>query len=433
MTTPPLHDAPAASQCEEQLHQRIAELEARLAFYEGYRLPFETLTRLAEIAEITPDVIGMADMNSRPVYLNQAARKLRGISPDADISELSIPDFHPPWAREKVLNEGIPAAIRDDSWSGETALLARDGSEIPTAQVIIAHRDANNEIQYLSTILHDLSESRRMELAVRESERTMTQLLDSLPLGVFVLNHDGRPFYANQVACDILGKGIVASTETSDLAEVYQAYRAGTDQPYPVAEMPLVRALAGESVTITDMEVRPPGQSILLEVNGRPIRDANGALMYALAAFRDITEQRQAEESLRRQAMQEEIIRAQAAALAELSTPLLAISDRVVVMPLVGAIDSTRAQQVMEALLTGVSDTRAAVAIIDITGVSVVDTQVANALIRAAQAVKLLGARVVLTGIRPEIAQTLVGLGVDLGGLTTRSTLQAGIAFAISE
>jgi rsbT co-antagonist protein RsbR len=76
-------------------------------------------------------------------------------------------------------------------------------------------------------------------------------------------------------------------------------------------------------------------------------------------------------------------------------------------------------------------ETHAQVAILDITGVPVVDTQVANALLRAAQAVKLLGAQVVLTGIRPEVAQTLVGLGVDLGDIVTRGTLQSGIAFAL--
>jgi rsbT co-antagonist protein RsbR len=83
-------------------------------------------------------------------------------------------------------------------------------------------------------------------------------------------------------------------------------------------------------------------------------------------------------------------------------------------------------------LLQGVADRRAKVAIIEITGVPVVDTQVANILGQAAQAVRLLGARVVLTGIRPEIAQTLIGLGVDLAGIDTTATLQSGITFANS-
>ncbi|HEY0602683.1 MAG TPA: PAS domain S-box protein [Herpetosiphonaceae bacterium] len=147
-----------------------------------------------------------------------------------------------------------------------------------------------------------------------------------------------------------------------------------------------------------------------------------------VCTVRDITQRREAEEALRRSIVQDETIRAQAAILAELSTPLIPISDQVVVMPLIGSVDSQRAQQVLESLLQGVVATRAEIAILDITGVPVVDTQVANALIQAAQAVKLVGARVILTGIRPEVAQTLVGLDINLRDILTHSTLQSGIA-----
>ncbi|NOK61354.1 MAG: RsbR, positive regulator of sigma-B [Chloroflexi bacterium AL-W] len=126
--------------------------------------------------------------------------------------------------------------------------------------------------------------------------------------------------------------------------------------------------------------------------------------------------------------LQEEIIRVQAATLEQLSTPLIPINDNVVVMPLIGTMDSRRTQQVLETLLQGLSDSQANIAILDITGVGVVDTQVAQGLIHAAQAAQLLGAQVMLTGIRPEIAQTLVGLGVDLRTIVTHSTLQNGIA-----
>lgn len=131
--------------------------------------------------------------------------------------------------------------------------------------------------------------------------------------------------------------------------------------------------------------------------------------------------------------LQEQVIAAQQAALRELSTPLIPVADDIVVMPLIGSVDSGRAQQVIESLLSGVSDTRARTAILDITGVSVVDTQVANGLIRAAQAVKMLGATVILTGIRPEVAQPLVQLGVDLSDIVTRSRLKDGIAYALGE
>jgi rsbT co-antagonist protein RsbR len=150
-----------------------------------------------------------------------------------------------------------------------------------------------------------------------------------------------------------------------------------------------------------------------------------------LTIVRDVTERKQTEEMLRRSADQQQIIQLQAAALHELFTPMIPISDDVVAMPLVGAVDTRRAQQVIEALLQGVAASRARIVILDITGVPLVDTQVANALLHAAQSVRLLGAQVLLTGIRPEVAQTLVGLGVDLGALVTRATLQDGITYAM--
>ena len=148
-----------------------------------------------------------------------------------------------------------------------------------------------------------------------------------------------------------------------------------------------------------------------------------------VCTIRDISAQQQAEQALRHS--QEELIRAQSALLAELSTPLIPINDQVVVMPLIGSVDTRRAQQVIEVLLGGISNAGASVAILDITGVPVVDTQVANVLLRAAQTVKLLGARVMLTGIRPEVAQTMIGLGVDMREIVTCSSLQSGIALAM--
>ncbi|MFL5803822.1 MAG: GAF domain-containing protein [Roseiflexaceae bacterium] len=133
-----------------------------------------------------------------------------------------------------------------------------------------------------------------------------------------------------------------------------------------------------------------------------------------------------------RACLQEEMIRVQATALVELSTPLIPISDRIVVMPLIGTVDSRRAQQVLEILLSGIAKNRVEMAILDITGVAVVDTQVADALVRTAQAVRLLGSQIMLTGIRPEVAQILVELGIDLQGIITRSTLQSGIAYALA-
>ncbi len=115
----------------------------------------------------------------------------------------------------------------------------------------------------------------------------------------------------------------------------------------------------------------------------------------------------------------------------ELGSPVVPLARGVIAMPLIGALDSQRTRQVASALLQGVADHHARVAIIDITGVPVVDTAVAGALLRAAQGVRLLGAEAVLTGIRAEVAQTLVGLGLDLTGVVTQATLEEGLAYAL--
>lgn len=160
-----------------------------------------------------------------------------------------------------------------------------------------------------------------------------------------------------------------------------------------------------------------------------PIKDEQGAIVEVIGVALDVTERQYAEQEQAR--LRDELIIAQQVAIRELSTPLLPIANGVVIMPLVGSIDTGRAVQMMEALLEGVAQHRAHTAIIDITGVQVVDTQVANGFIQAAQAVQLLGARVIITGIQPQIAHALVTLGVELRGIVTRASLLDGVSFAL--
>lgn len=385
---------------------------------------------LMAIIENTPDVISMVDTQGKTVYMNHAGRRFFGMTDD-ELRAKHIPDLHPPWARELVLNQGLPEAIRTGFWSGDTALYNAQGTEIPVSQVILAHKNVAGEVVYVSTIIRDMSDRQRVETELRASEQRLTQFLDALPIGVFVLQPDGQAFYMNQVAMTMLGHGVPDNMSMSHIAETYRAYVAGTNELYPTEQMPLIRAMAGERSIIDDVEIQQPDRRMLLEVHGVPIFNVDGTVAYALAVFIDITLRKQAEAALREHAIQQEVIRVQSALLQELSTPLLTISDQVIVLPLIGSVDSRRAQQVLETLLNGVAATQARTVIIDITGVTVVDTQVANALIQAAQAIGLLGARAVITGIRPEIAQTLVGLGVNLSQVVTRSSLQSGIAFAL--
>jgi PAS domain S-box-containing protein len=178
--------------------------------------------------------------------------------------------------------------------------------------------------------------------------------------------------------------------------------------------------MRGEVVAVLEFfsrEMRPPDDALL-------------ALMSHVGSqIGQVIERQRAEEERAR--MREEVIRAQEALLEKLSTPLIPLNTQVVLMPLVGELDAGRARRMLEALLRGLEQTRAPVAIIDITGVPVVDAHVADTLVRAAQAARLLGSEVVLTGIRAGVARSLVRLGVGLEHVNTRKTLQEGIDCAL--
>ncbi len=131
------------------------------------------------------------------------------------------------------------------------------------------------------------------------------------------------------------------------------------------------------------------------------------------------------------QRTREEIIVRQQQELLELSTPVIKLWDGVLAVPMIGTLDSGRTQVVMEALLQRIVDTGSTIAIIDITGVPTVDTLVAQHLLKTVTAIRLMGAECIISGIRPQIAQTIVHLGIDLTGIITKATLADALAVAM--
>jgi rsbT co-antagonist protein RsbR len=123
----------------------------------------------------------------------------------------------------------------------------------------------------------------------------------------------------------------------------------------------------------------------------------------------------------------ERVIRQQQEAIRELSTPVLPVRERLLILPIIGVIDPQRARQLTEQLLAGIRTNRAKVVVMDITGVPAIDSSVANHLVQTVEAARLLGAAVIVTGLSPEIAQTLVTIGMELGKTTTVGDLQGGI------
>jgi rsbT co-antagonist protein RsbR len=127
----------------------------------------------------------------------------------------------------------------------------------------------------------------------------------------------------------------------------------------------------------------------------------------------------------------EEIIRQQREDMMELSTPVIKVWDKILTLPIIGTLDSRRAQLMMESLLQKIVETGSIIAILDITGVKTMDTLVANHLIKTVTAARLMGARCILTGVSPAIAQTMVQLGIDLTQITTRAQMADGIKLAL--
>ncbi|MEG4485238.1 AAA family ATPase [Microcoleus sp. D2_18a_B4] len=130
---------------------------------------------------------------------------------------------------------------------------------------------------------------------VRESENRLAQFLEAIPVGVSVLDASGKPYYSNRAAIQLVGKGVICKGTSEQISEVYQVYKAGTDQEYSSAELPIVRALRGESATAEDMEIHQGNKIIPIEAWATPIYDENDNISYAIVAFQDITDRKKAE------------------------------------------------------------------------------------------------------------------------------------------
>jgi rsbT co-antagonist protein RsbR len=168
--------------------------------------------------------------------------------------------------------------------------------------------------------------------------------------------------------------------------------------------------------------VRKDGTKYWANVIVTALRDKEGTLRGYGKVTRDLSDRRRTEETLKRQAQE----------IFEMAVvPVVQVWEGIVLVPLIGTLDSQRTQQLMERLLHRVTESGSPVAILDITGVPAIDTQTAQHLVEMISAVRLLGADVILTGVRPSIAQTLVHLGIDLSNVMTRASLSSGLRMAL--
>jgi rsbT co-antagonist protein RsbR len=368
------------------------------------------------VFENMPDAVGITNTEGIITHSNPAHQRLFGYGEDT--IGLQIGDTVAPESTT-MLSDVLGEITQQGYWTGESINRDKTGRVFPVDTTVFALRDVQGHMYGMAGVVRDISERKQQEADLK----LFKVMADTAPDGFGIAAQDGTLTYANTAYKALTGYGdaLVGMNFTDHFAANERAQA-----------LDAIKGALMENEWRGVLEfLHKDGIKVPVDTTGFIIRDADGNFTAMIGLFRDLTEQRRAEAE--REMLQQQIIDAQRSALRELSTPLIPISNEVVIMPLIGTIDSGRAQQVLETLLEGVAQYQASLAILDITGVSIVDTQVAQSLVSAAQAVRLLGAQVMLTGIQPQIAQTLVHLGVDLGTIVTQGSLQAGIAAALRQ
>lgn len=252
----------------------------------------------------------------------------------------------------------------------------------------------------------------------RETEARLQAIIDNVLDGIITIDEHGIVETFNPAAEKIFGyqaEEVIGNSVNALMPQPYAAEHDGYLRSYlqtgNAKIIGIGREVAGR---------RKDGT--LFPVDLAVTEMAVGGRRKFVGILRDITERKQVEN----------LITQQSQALMDMSTPALKIWDGVLLLPLIGAIDTNRAQQIIESLLDAVVANDARVAVIDVTGVPIIDTTVAQHLLKTISAAAMLGARVIVTGISPEIAHTLVRLRVDFASIHTCGTLRTGVAEAVA-
>ncbi|WP_437757337.1 PAS domain S-box protein [Sorangium sp. So ce1389] len=401
----------------EQLRAQVATLEQ-----EGRALR-ETTTRDRRIIERLPLLVYLFDLvDERSVYANRNVAELAGYSPE-EIKAMG----------EGVLTTLVPAedlggfmrnferlrrAADGEVLEHEYRIRKRDGTYRRLLdRVVVYSRDPGGAPRVVLGSVQDVTEQREAEAALARAKALVEHALD----GIAVLDPAGNVLNANEAFTEMVAPG-----ERVAGSAIWRWLALGPGLSEAQAESLFLRE---ESWSGRVDFQGADGRTWTARVDAIAL-DRQATAGAATAIFlRDITAEIASESE--RIALQAQVIEAQASALRELGTPLIPIADEVLAMPLVGAIDEARAQRIIEVLLGGIAAQQAAVAILDITGVRAPGAYASDGLVRAARAARLLGAEVVLTGVGPEAARTLIELGADLSGIVTQGSFQSGIAYAL--
>ncbi|MDM8526796.1 PAS domain S-box protein [Anaerolineales bacterium HSG24] len=288
-------------------------------------------------------------------------------------------------------------------------------------------KDEQGTIQQIVLQHHDITDTKKIQDKLHEekerSENYLRTIYNSAYDAIFIHDLEGNILDVND-----------------KMLEMYQISREevpnySIPEDYSSSENPLdklpetwEKVLAGQPHFFEWIARRPHDGSLFdVEVHLKRTRLIGQEVV--LATVRDIMNRKQMEKE--QQALQQDIIKAQQHAIQELSVPIIPIMDQIIVMPLIGSIDSMRAKDIMRTMLAGITQYRAKIVILDITGVSVIDTGVANHLDKTIQAARLKGTRTIITGISDAVAETIIDLGIDWSNVETLRDLQTGLLVAL--
>ncbi|UQA60187.1 PAS domain S-box protein [Polyangium aurulentum] len=411
--------------------RRVAELERALA--EARR----ENEQMRVLLEMVPVGVYQTDAAGNNLYVNPRWCEMTGLTPAQSQGDSWSEAIHPE-DRAGVFAHWKHCVETGKEFRFESRMLRPDGTSIWHLAQAVPVRAPDGTINGYVGTATDITERYRMaeteraqdalerkvqenaaELAAVNKElRLFEALIENTADAIAVTSPEGEILHANPSFLARFGddRGVVgrALDEVINLdAETLQRIHDSFDAAERFQGTVTLQGTAG---------------AFPAEIDGFAIR-AEAGLVGVAIVIRDLTALRQAEDE--RAALQAQVIESQEVIIREMSTPLLPLADHVIAMPLVGAIGNARAQQILETLLEGIGHHEAEIAILDVTGVRTVDAQVADALLRASQAARLLGADVVLTGISPDMAGIFIELGIDIRGTKTLSTLQSAIEFAL--
>jgi rsbT co-antagonist protein RsbR len=288
-------------------------------------------------------------------------------------------------------------------------------------------------IQELTTLRQRMAELETVEVErgdmeekLKRSETRLRQIIDLVPHLIFAKDWEGRFILVNQGVADLFGSTVEDIVGKTDI-EAGSVFSETELAEFLEQDRQIIKS--GEPLSFEERLEHEDGSVSFHRTIKIPFEVLDTGKPAVLGIAMDITELKEAEAERAR--LQQAVIDAQQEVIRELSTPIIPIMEGIIIMPLVGSFDTARARDATRALLAGITQYRAKVAIIDITGVSVVDTGVASHLDKTIQAARLKGTHTIVTGISEAVAETIVDLGIDWSNIETLTNLQTGLKAAI--